>query len=143
MLRDAGKRGGPVGDWMSRAPMAVSEDTPIRVAMAHMQSAEIRHLLVMDGPVLTGIVSNRDLKRLVTGDLRSPLLSGPVRSIMSEGPVTASAETPVVVAARLLLEQRIGALPIREGEHIVGIFTVADALDALLAMVDNRGDGES
>jgi acetoin utilization protein AcuB len=122
--------------------MTVSEDTPIRVAMAHMHSAEIRHLLVMDGPVLTGIVSNRDLRRLVTGDLRSPLLSGPVRSIMSEGPVTASAETPVVVAARLLLEQRIGALPIREGEHIVGIFTVADALDALLAMVDNRGDGE-
>jgi len=123
--------------------MTVSEDTPIRVAMAHMQSAEIRHLLVMDGPVLTGIVSNRDLRRLVTGDLRSPLLSGPVRSIMSEGPVTASADTPVVVAARVLLEQRIGALPIREGEHIVGIFTVADALDALLAMVDNRGDGES
>ena len=46
---------------MSKAPMTEAEDTAIRVAMAHMQGAEIRHLLVMDGPVLTGIVSNRDL----------------------------------------------------------------------------------
>ena len=119
--------------------MSVAEDTSIRVAMAHMQGAEIRHLLVMDGPVLTGIVSNRDLRRLITRDVRSPLLSEPVRSIMSEGPVTVAPDTPVVSAARLLLAQRIGALPIREGEHIVGIFTVADALDALLAIVDSPG----
>jgi acetoin utilization protein AcuB len=121
---------------MSKAPMAVAEDTSIRVAMAHMQGAEIRHLLVMDGPVLTGIVSNRDLRRLITRDVRSPLLSESVCSIMSEGPITAAPEMPVVSAARLLLEHRIGALPIRNGEHIVGIFTVADALEALLAMVD-------
>jgi CBS domain-containing protein len=40
------------------------------------------------------------------------------------------------MAARLLLEQRIGALPVRQGEQIVGIFTVADALEALLATVE-------
>ena len=74
-------------------------------------------------------------------DLRSPLLSEPVRSIMSEGPVTGAPDMPVISAARLLLEQRIGALPIRDGEHIVGIFTVADALDALLAMVAGLGAG--
>jgi acetoin utilization protein AcuB len=130
---------GSVGDWMSKPPMAVPEDTPIREAVADMQRAEVRHLLVMDGPVLTGILSSRDLRRLVTRDPESPLLAGPVRSIMSEGPVSVSPETPLITAARLLLEQRIGALPVRQGERIVGIFTVPDALEALLAMAEGAG----
>jgi acetoin utilization protein AcuB len=128
--------GGSVGDWMSKAPMAVSEDTPIRDAVSLMQGAEVRHLLVQDGPVLTGILSSRDLRRLVTRDLDSPLLAGSVGSIMSEGPVSVAPETPLVTAARLLLEQRIGALPVRQGNQIVGIFTAPDALEALLAIAE-------
>ena len=131
--------GGSVGDWMSKAPMRVVEDTPIRDAVSLMQRAEVRHLLVLDGPVLVGILSSRDLRRLVTRDLDSPLLAGPVRSIMSEGPVSVAPETPLVTAARLLLEQRIGALPVRQGERIVGIFTVPDALEALLAIAEGSG----
>jgi CBS domain-containing protein len=131
--------GGSVGDWMSKAPMAVREDTSIRDAVSLMRGAEVRHLLVQDGPVLTGILSSRDLRRLVTRDLDSPLLAGPVGSIMSEGPVSVAPETPLVTAARLLLEQRIGALPVRQGERIVGIFTVPDALEALLAIAEGAG----
>jgi len=131
--------GGSVGDWMSKVPMAVREDTPIRDAVSLMQNAEVRHLLVQDGPVLTGILSSRDLRRLVTRDPDSPLLAGSVGSIMSEGPVSVAPETPLVTAARLLLEQRIGALPVRQGGQIVGIFTVPDALEALLALAEGSG----
>lgn len=136
MPRESGGRGGSVGDWMSKAPMAVGEGTPIRDAVALMRGAELRHLLVVDGEVLTGVLSSRDLRRLVMRDLDSPLLAGPVRSIMTEGPVSVAPETPLVTAARLLLEQRIGALPVRDGERIVGIFTVPDALEALLAIAE-------
>jgi CBS domain-containing protein len=139
MRPEAKAPGGSVGDWMSKAPMAVGEDTPIRDAVSLMKGAEVRHLLVQDGPVLTGILSSRDLGRLVTRDLDSPLLAGSVGSIMSEGPVSVAPETPLVTAARLLLEQRIGALPVREGEQIVGIFTVPDALEALLALAEAPG----
>lgn len=131
--------GGSVGDWMSKAPMAVPEDTPIRDAVSLMQRAGVRHLLVLDGSVLIGILSNRDLRRLVTRDPESPFLAGPVRSIMSEGPVSVAPDTPLTTAARLLLEQRIGALPVRQGEQIVGIFTVPDALEALLAIAEGPG----
>ena len=138
-MLEAKEPGGSVRDWMSKPPMAVPEDTLIRQAVAHMQRVDVRHLLVMDGPVLTGILSSRDLRRLVTRDLDSPLLAGPVRSIMSEGPVSVTPDTPLVAAARLLLEQRIGALPVRQGEQIVGIFTVPDALEALLAIAEGAG----
>jgi acetoin utilization protein AcuB len=139
MRPEAKGAGGTVGDWMSKAPMAVAEDTPIRDAVSLMQGAEVRHLLVLDGPVLTGILSSRDLRRLLTPDAASPLLAGPVRSIMSEGPVSVAPETPLITAARLLLEQRIGAVPVRQGERIVGIFTVPDALEALLALAEGSG----
>ena len=135
-MPEAKEPGGSVRDWMSKPPMAVPEDTLIRQAVAHMQRVDVRHLLVMDGPVLTGILSSRDLRRLVTRDLDSPLLAGPVRSIMSEGPVSVAPDTPLIAAARLLLEQRIGALPVRQGEQIVGILTVPDALEALLAIAE-------
>jgi CBS domain-containing protein len=131
MRPEANGPGGSVGDWMSKAPMAVGEGTSIQDAVSLMRSADVRHLLVYDGPVLSGILSSRDLRRLVTRDLASPL-----RSIMSEGPVSVAPETPLVTAARMLLEQRIGALPVRQGERIVGIFTVPDALEALLAIVE-------
>src|SRR6185503_828390 len=130
--------GGVVGDWMSKAPISVGEDMPIREAVALMQGAEVRHLLVLDGRVLTGILSSRALRRLLRRDLDSPLLTEPVRAIMSEGAVSVAPHTPLTTAARLLLEHRIGALPVRQGQDIMGIFTVPDALQALLAIAEAR-----
>ena len=132
MTRD----GGTVGDWMSKPPVAVAEDTPVRAAVALMDRADVRHLLVMDGLVLTGILSNRDLRRLVGHEPESPALAAPVRSIMSEGPVGVGRGVPMTVAARLMLERRIGALPVWDGEQVVGVFTAADALEALLAIAE-------
>jgi CBS domain-containing protein len=139
MRRETEKPGGSVGDWMSKAPIAVGEDTTIRDAVSLMQGADVRHLLVLDGPVLTGILSSRDLRRLLTRDLDSPLLTEPVRAIMSEGAASVEPQTPLITAARLLLEHRIGALPVRQGEDIVGIFTIPDALEALLAIAEGPG----
>ena len=57
-------------------------------------------------------------------------------SSASKGAVTVAPETPVTGAARVLLERKIGCLPVRDGEAIVGIFTTSDALDALLSALE-------
>lgn len=132
-------RFGQVRDWMTRAPATVPDDCPIDVAVSRMRSEEIRHLLVFDGDRLVGILSSRDLGRLAGAQGRASLSSGPVRSIMTESPITAAPEMPVTQAARLLLEARIGALPVRDDDAIVGIFTLSDALEALLSMVEGAG----
>ena len=137
--REAGGRHGAVSNWMTRAPIMVPEDCTVRAALGRMQRGEIRHLLVLDGDRLSGIVSNRDVRRLALEDPGPSLLAGPVRSMMTEDPVTVAPETEVTVAARLLLERRIGALPVRDGDEIIGIFTTADALEALLAIVAHPG----
>jgi acetoin utilization protein AcuB len=136
---------GTIRDWMTREPVTVAVDCPIHVALGRMRSEAVRHLLVVDGDRLAGILSNRDVQRLLGdpplgADAPPPLrLTDPVGRIMTEGPTTVAPETPVVVAARLLLETKIGALPVRDGDDIVGIFTSADALEALLAVVEGRG----
>ena len=135
-LRQLGSSLGTVSDWMSRDPAAVVEDCPIRWALTQMEQGGFRHLLVLDGERLSGIVSSRDVRRLAVEDLHAPLLAEPVRRIMTEDPVTIGAGEPVTDAARLLLDLKIGALPVRGPDGIVGIFTIADALEALLAMVE-------
>jgi CBS domain-containing protein len=56
-----------VRDWMTRRPVTVPEECPIQRAIGQMRAAEIRHLLVVEGDRVTGIVSNRDLRRLLGG----------------------------------------------------------------------------
>lgn len=136
MRAAAAARFGTVRDWMTRGPETVPADCPIRTVLGRMRERGIRHLLVVDGDRLVGIVSNRDLRRLLTDDAPGDRLSQPVSRIMTEDPVTVAPETPVVAAARLLFERRIGGLPVREGDDIVGVFTTADALEALLAVIE-------
>jgi CBS domain-containing protein len=121
---------------MTRRPVTVPEECPIQRAIGQMRAAEIRHLVVVDGDRVTGIVSNRDLRRLLEDPTYPPRLADPIRRIMTEDPVTVAPETPVTEAARLLLERKIGALPVREGDEVIGIFTTSDALEALLAHAD-------
>jgi CBS domain-containing protein len=121
---------------MTRHPVTVSEECTIERAIGQMRVAEIRHLVITEGDRVTGIVSNRDLRRLLEDPSRPPRLTDPVRRIMTEDPVTVAPEMPVTEAARVLLERKIGALPVRDGDEIVGIFTTSDALEALLALVD-------
>jgi len=127
--------GGAVKDWMTREPAHVAEDASIGTALARMQSQDVRHLLVMEGDRLCGVLSVRDLRRL-TSAMSPALLVAPVNRIMTDDPVTIAPDTPVAVAARVLLERKIGALPVRDGDEIVGIFTTADALEALLAITE-------
>ncbi len=127
-------RFGVVRDWMTRAPVAVSPDCPVETALQRMRQTEIRHLLVVEAGRLVGIVSNRDWRRI---DPRTLADGGqPIALIMSEDPVTVAPETPVTVAARALLDRRIGCLPVRDGETIIGVFTRSDALDALLSALE-------
>jgi acetoin utilization protein AcuB len=120
---------------MTRAPELIPTDCPIEQALVRMRAAEVRHLLVVEGGRLVGIVSNRDLGRLLSGETRRSL-ADPVSAIMTEAPVTVAPETPVTEATRLLLEMKIGALPVREGDDVIGIFTTSDGLWALLSVIE-------
>ncbi len=131
-----GERCGAVRDWMTKQPATVAPDCSIGAALGRMRRAEVRHLLVVEADRLVGIVSHRDWRRVRDGEALANWESQPVARIMTEDPVTVAPETPVTIAARVLLERKIGCLPVRDGEAIVGIFTTSDALEAFLSALE-------
>jgi CBS domain-containing protein len=126
-------RCGEVRDWMTRKPATISPNCSMGSAMSRMRHSRIRHLLVVDAGQLVGIVSHRDWSRMPMGAAAHGWENQPVTRIMTDDPVTVAPEMLVADAARVLLERKIGCLPVRDGETIFGILTISDALEALLS----------
>jgi acetoin utilization protein AcuB len=130
---------GRVGDRMSRPVVTIRQDAAGEDAWKLMRSRRIRHLPVVDADGhLVGLVTDRDLRQMAFDPvLRSGLRATAddrvnVGAVMTRGVITTCPETPILDAARLMNERKIGALPVVEGDRVTGIFTEGDALRALV-----------
>lgn len=128
-----------VKDCMSRSAATIHSDALVRGAVEMMKKRRIRHLPVVDREGhLVGIVTDRDLRQVVfdpavqerLGNLREALGTLTVRDVMTWGVVTVQPETDIRQAARLMREQKIGALPVVDGDRVAGILTESDVLRA-------------
>ena len=126
-----------VKDCMSRPAATIHSDALIRGAVDMMKKRRIRHLPVVDREDhLVGIVTDRDLRQVVfdpavqerLGHVGDALGTMTVRDVMTWGVVTVHPGSDVRHAARLMREQRIGALPVEDGGRVVGIITETDVL---------------
>ena len=101
-----------------------------------MRLGRIRHLPVVDGTRLAGIISERDLFRSslaqalgygseATRDLMKKLR---IKDVMVPKVVTVSPETALCEATKIMVEKKIGCLPVVEGERLVGLITETDIL---------------
>jgi acetoin utilization protein AcuB len=124
-----------VRDVMRSPAVSISSDTTLQDAYRTMRDKGIRHLPVLEGTMLVGVVTDRDL-RLATSAL-APHPFAPeaaVSTMMSRSPLTAAAWDPIEDAARVMRANKIGCLPIMEGGQLVGIITGLDLLDGLIRM---------
>lgn len=132
---------GTVGDWMSKRPVTVSGERPVGDVVRLMQSQGIRHVLVLDEGCLAGILSNRDVGRLVVAGAHTLSPAIPVKQVMTENPVIVSPELPLTEAAREMLDRKIGALPVVVDGAPIGILTSSDVLEALLRWAEGERIG--
>jgi CBS domain-containing protein len=101
-----------------------------------MTQDRIRHLAVLEEGRVVGVVSQRDLFRsalaaaLGYGKKAQKMLLRTIRvkEVMREPAITVSPEGTIKEAARLMLEHKIGCLPVVEGHTLVGIVTESDIL---------------
>ena len=124
-----------VRDVMRSPAVFIPSTTSLQDAYRTMREKGIRHLPVVDGGDLVGVITDRDL-RLATSAL-SPHPFPPesaVSSVMSRSPMTALAWDPIEDAARVMRSNKIGCLPIVEDGRLVGIITGLDLLDGLIRM---------
>ncbi len=129
-----------VSEIMSRDLITVDKNASLRRARRVLDQHRIRHLLVMDGKRLVGIVTDRDLRRAAPSS-KSPLTISEreefmdelkVVEVMSRKLITASPDTTVREAARVMVSEKIGCLPVVNGNQLVGIVTETDLLEILV-----------
>lgn len=129
-----------VSEIMSADPFAVKASEPIGRVMKKFAEADVRHLPVVDDGSLVGIVSDRDLRSFAPSalmELEHPreiekLLSRPISSVMSSDVVSVDPETDVSEVIDLMLEQKVGAVPVTESDSdkLIGIVSYMDVLRA-------------
>ncbi len=136
------KDGFLVGQRMTADPVTVAPDWTLSEARALLDLHQIRHLPVVDGHTLVGMLTDTDVRRasLPAGsegpDQGTEVLLSliRVRDAMTRDVVTISPSARICEASGVLLSRKLGGLPVVEGGRLVGILTVIDALEALVAL---------
>ena len=128
-----------VKDWMTPEVITVSSSCTLPDAYWLMIDNKIRRLPVMEKGALVGMVTISDLRHINPthigfdvihiSDMFSKL---PVRQTMTENPKTISPTASLIDAARLMLKHKIGALPVLDGDKLVGIITESDIFRAFV-----------
>lgn len=122
-----------VDEYTSIAPITVDLNSDLKDAELLMQKNEIRHLPVMDGKEVVGIVSQRDIFANV-GKPWSEFMR--VKSVMSTSILFAYANDNLAdVAYRLSSEKKGSAIILDDNDKLYGIFTTTDALNALVEIL--------
>lgn len=132
-----------VREFMHADPVTITPDTPLLEAEWRMQEGGFRHLPIVDDGALIGIVSDRDLREAAPSDATALsrqeltyLLSRlRVKDVMTTPVITARPGEPAETAALRMRENKVGALPVTDGDRLVGIVTTDDMLGALVTML--------
>lgn len=115
-----------VSEIMSVGPQTASRALTVGAAAKLLDASGARHLPVLEGGGLVGIVSDRDLQRARGARLPE---TTPLGDILSHPVSIVSDEAPIALAARTMVERKISALPVIHGRELVGIVTSVDVID--------------
>jgi CBS domain-containing protein len=104
-----------------------------------MAEERIRHLVVVDDARVVGIVTDRDIRlnlpspatSLSVWELNYLLSRLTVGGVMSAAVIVVDPDRPIAEAARLMLDHKIGALPVVDEGRLIGIITESDFVRAM------------
>ena len=126
-----------VSDVMQAAVLTITPKTSLPEAIRLVQHRGVRHLPVVEDDRLVGIVSDRDLKRAMASsatslerhELRYLLDTVTVDEIMTRAVITIGRMFPIEEAARVMVREKVSALPVTEQGRLIGIVTETDVLE--------------
>lgn len=128
-----------VQDWMSSPVITVTPDTTISEARLIIGEHKIRALPVVNEGKVVGILTKRGLLRVDLSFLgdnlpeeNSSISDGKVSDIMTRNPITITPQGLIPKAARIMLENKITALPVVENGKLVGILTNSDLMSFVI-----------
>jgi acetoin utilization protein AcuB len=139
-----------VKDRMSRHPLTIGAETSLSDTHRYMEEQNIRHLPIVDksGRML-GVVTEDDLLKaepssatsLSVWEIHSLLMKVKVKDVMIQDVITTTEDTPIEEAAHLMLENKIGCLPVMRDDMLVGIITESDVFRTFMELFAARQKG--
>jgi acetoin utilization protein AcuB len=124
-----------VSAWMTLQPHTIGDDQSLLVARERMHHWQVRHLPVLHGGHLVGVLSERDVAMVES--LQGDLGRLRVEEAMTAEPWTTEPDAPLAQVAAAMAEQRIGtAVVVEGGDRVIGVFTTTDALRALATFAE-------
>jgi acetoin utilization protein AcuB len=142
--------------WMKHPVHCVKPLDSIHHARELMEKHRVNQLPVVVDGHLIGIITDRDLRDAFPSVFESSLFtrrkpavaatdprSVTVEMVMTPNVTTIAPSGSMAEAARLMRNQRIGALPVVEGKRVVGILTRSDVLDGFIDLVELESSRES
>jgi acetoin utilization protein AcuB len=139
-----------VGERMSQPIIIVHADTPMQEAHKLMRDEKIRRLPVVNNRgKLIGIVTESDLLQASPSDVTSlnvwelnyMLSKIKVEDIMSKDVITVQSDTPLEEAARIMVDNKIGGIPVVKNGDVLGIITETDLFKIFLELLGARESG--
>jgi acetoin utilization protein AcuB len=124
-----------VGMYMTRSPVTVERTTTMARALRIMDDQGFRHLPVLDGGRLVGLVSERELKIVehMQGVDSAMCIAG---DFILGAPYHVAEDALLRDVVRAMAEKKCGSAVVVDGEKVVGVFTTTDALKALAIVLD-------
>jgi acetoin utilization protein AcuB len=139
-----------VKDRMSVHPLTISEDESIFGAHHYMQDQNVRHLPVVNKTdKMVGLVTEDDLLKaepsgvtlLSVWEINSLLNKVKVKDVMVRDVITTSEDMPIEEAAHLMMEHKIGCLPVLRDGKLVGLITETDIFQTFMELFSARQKG--
>lgn len=139
-----------VRDYMTPDPQTLDVQSTLLDAVLMMRRAELRHIPILEGEQLVGILTDRDVARfapsilitLSAQDYNRVFEETPVEKVMTRKLVSTTPDAELSEAVHLIYSQKLGCLPVLDEDRLVGIITVVDMLRALHDLIGESAPDE-
>lgn len=123
--------------YMTTTPHTVRPDLTLAAADMIMRENNIRHLPVLDGGQLVGLLSERDI-RLIESFKDVDIQAVQVTEAMAQDVFSVSPSSTLDEVVLTMAAKKYGSAVVTQNSHVVGIFTTVDALQALAELLQTR-----
>lgn len=128
-----------VRDFMTTPATGIEADSRLLDAALTMRRSGFRHLPIVRGEKLVGIITERDINRYAPSllgnvsqeEYNAIFENTPLERVMTKNPISVSPDTPIRKVVAILHNKKLGCMPVVEDGRLVGIITVTDLLKLL------------
>ncbi|KUO51608.1 MAG: hypothetical protein APF76_13255 [Desulfitibacter sp. BRH_c19] len=130
-----------VRDFMEKSFQTLAPKNTLLWALKLLRTNRIRYIPVVENGDFVGLIAERDLRDIlpsIVEECDMELLNLTcVQSVMQDKIISVTEDTTILVAAKIMTDNKVGCLPVTKGNKILGLFTETHAIRGLISLANN------